>query len=292
MRKRALENGASRHTKAGIEQCLVEETSTCSEFEACPTLLKPPRDCLKARILFGADYARMKCCFHCCMQYWIQEKSRLGSNILSHDLKVPAIPMLSGKPNPDVGDFGVDPLRNLLVHPHAYAAISDVHLHPLKGCHVAGDLANLETVVIASYHYEPLKLLNHFEWARTKEFTPCGHALKSLKPSQPLIIDFFAPQKFRADAALLKRVKLLTANNVDDARAGDDLELLKKVQERVIGVRGVSLWQALLEHPHVDRVPRQKRLLLCCCMNVDSKHKVRGPFYIRTLGFLYDSYTF
>ena len=48
-----------------------------------------------------------------------------------------------------------------------------------------------------------------------------------------------------------------------------------QVRERVIGVRGVSLWQAFLEHPRVAELPTNERLLLCCCMNVDEMHHGR-----------------
>ena len=41
-------------------------------------------------------------------------------------------------------------------------------------------------------------------------------------------------------------------------------------------MRAVSLWQATLRHEHLPQVPRQQRLFLCCCMNIDSKHN--GPF--------------
>ena len=70
---------------------------------------------------------------------------------------------------------------------------------------------------------------------------------------------------------LAKVLALGTANNVDNLPAGPH----DAVRERVIGVRAVSLWQAILEHPHVGRVPADDRLLLCCCMNVDGVHKGR-----------------
>jgi hypothetical protein len=58
------------------------------------------------------------------------------------------------------------------------------------------------------------------------------------------------------------------ANNVKDSAS-------EKTRERVIGVRGPSLWQAALEHPGYDRLPTDDRLLLCCCMNIDEKHPLR-----------------
>ncbi|KAJ1462296.1 hypothetical protein M885DRAFT_429019, partial [Pelagophyceae sp. CCMP2097] len=184
-------------------------------------------------------YSVIKCCFKCCLHYWLSERTRLGANI---EANVGRRGEADGtKPNPDGGDFGTDPMQNLLVHPHAYAAISDVHVHPAKGCHAARDLSDLDVVLVSSYHVDPSKVLDvnaPDPFQRGVESASCVSKLRALPESKPLIFDFFHPAKYHVDEALLRRSKLVTANNVANAPAGADFGLYGKVRERVIGVRG------------------------------------------------------
>jgi hypothetical protein len=72
---------AASQTKRGIETCLAAE-ATCDLFAPCPAVAAP-RDCLRARVLFGQPYRSLKCCFRCCVLYWL-ESTRLGANIRFH----------------------------------------------------------------------------------------------------------------------------------------------------------------------------------------------------------------
>jgi hypothetical protein len=196
------------------------------------------------------------------------------------------------KANPDDGDYGLDPLLNLLAHPHAFAAISDVHVHPRKGCSTAGDLKSLNPMIASLYHYLPEKVITPeaiFDdiWRKNPHFGPCVRALREelygnggfTKQGDPVrnptgksvVVDFFDPGKWRPKPALLSYLALGTANNV--ANLPKHKPAYGRIRERVIGVRGVSLWHAFLEHPAVDaRAAPRDRLLLCCCMNVDGFH--------------------
>ncbi|KAK7254605.1 hypothetical protein SO694_00010176 [Aureococcus anophagefferens] len=83
------------------------------------------RDCLRARVLFGQPYRSLKCCFRCCVLYWL-ESTRLGANIRfhakrektvldevrgKHDTVWETSSRLAryNKANPDDGDYGLDP---------------------------------------------------------------------------------------------------------------------------------------------------------------------------------------
>ncbi|KAH8048325.1 hypothetical protein JL722_12558 [Aureococcus anophagefferens] len=288
---------AASQTKRGIETCLASE-ATCDLFAPCPAAAAP-RDCLRARVLFGQPYRSLKCCFRCCVLYWL-ESTRLGANIRFHAKREKTVldevrgkhDTVYNKANPDDGDYGLDPLLNLLAHPHAFAAISDVHVHPRKGCSTAGDLTSLNPMIASLYHYLPEKVITPeaiFDdvWRKNPHFGPCVRALREelygnggfTKQGDPVrhptgksvVVDFFDPGKWRPKPALLSYLALGTANNV--ANLPKHKPAYGRIRERVIGVRGVSLWHAFLEHPAVDaRAATRDRLLLCCCMNVDGFH--------------------
>ena len=76
------------------------------------------------------------------------------------------------------------------------------------------------------------------------------------------------PVRWAPENPLQNYLALGLANNVKQSAN-------ENTRERVIGVRGPSLWQAALEHPAYDQLPKNDRLLLCCCMNVDEKHPKR-----------------
>ena len=232
----------------------------------------------------------MKCCFRCCLLHWL-ETTRLADNIRHHHAHVDdKIEQGYTKHNPNTGDFGMEPLLNLLWHPHAISAVSDVHMHPMKGCHITRDLKKLETTIVSFYHVSPEKAIfpgKQDQLGTSKLWAKCCPAIRGV---DRYIIDAFNPVKYAPTAALLGKAALVTANNVANWPDGKkhnsttffsttvtvaplvDAALWSRVRERVIGVRGVSLWQAFLEHPLVDQVQRGERLLLCCCMNVDDSH--------------------
>ena len=123
------------------------------------------------------------------------------------------------KANPDDGDYGIDPLLNLLAHPHFPAAISDVHVHPRKGCHSPHDsLDGLNPIMAAMYHSLPDKVLVPtaiFEdtWRKDKSFAPCVQRLRTelygnggytrqgdpvrVATGKSVVVDFFNPMKPR-----------------------------------------------------------------------------------------------
>ncbi|KAH8098686.1 hypothetical protein JL720_1646 [Aureococcus anophagefferens] len=253
---------AASQTKRGIETCLASE-ATCDLFAPCPAVAAP-RDCLRARVLFGQPYRSLKCCFRCCVLYWL-ESTRLGANIRFHAKREKTVldEVQQGeprrrrlRPRP--------PLLNLLAHPHAFAAISDVHVHPRKGCSTAGDLTSLNPMIASLYHYLPEKVIT--PEAIFDDGDPVRHPT-----GKSVVVDFFDPGKWRPKPALLSYLALGTANNV--ANLPKHKPAYGRIRERVIGVRGVSLWHAFLEHPAVDaRAATRDRLLLCCCMNVDGFH--------------------
>lgn len=264
-------------TKAGIEQCIAG--ASCSVLEArCPEV-PAARDCLRAAVPFRTPYRRLSCCFRCCLRYWLDKATRLGANIR---FQAANSRLENSQHNPDSGDFGLDPVHNLLVHPHAFAALSDVRLHPNVGCSLtpAASAGVLNTTIAGLYHFQPdEKMLprqripsNRQVYENDADKWPCVEALRK---SRHLIVDVFDPRKVQPGRHLDKRLALFLANNVDNLREKTHRE---RILERVIGVRGVSLWQALLEHPDVATTftdADRDRLLLCCCMNVDGMHHGR-----------------
>ncbi|KAJ8609627.1 hypothetical protein CTAYLR_006301 [Chrysophaeum taylorii] len=274
-------------TKGGIERCMTTKTEDCSLVETrCPTS-PPPRDCLRARVLFRTPYRRLKCCFRCCLLYWLRA-TNFASNMRYHVEHAKETFMNIGfrALNPDAGDFGLDPELNLLVHPHAFAAISDVHMHPARGCHLTSSSSTNRSTTIASlYHHKPDVTLLPFgvkaarrkdPWMKDKEFKAC---VARMRNSKKLIFDVFDPSKQLPGVHLAKRLSLFMANNVGLEpplnTSSPPVYRTNKIRERPIGVRGISLWQAILEHPNLDSVPQRTDLLLCCCMNVDGMHKGR-----------------
>ena len=99
-----------------------------------------------------------------------------------------------------------------------------------------------------------------------KEAAGIGHKQRKL------VTDYFMPVRWAPENPLQNYLALGLANNVKDSAS-------EKTRERVIGVRGPSLWQAALEHPGYDRLPTDDRLLvnllLCCCMNIDPREAPR-----------------
>ena len=82
-----------------------------------------------------------------------------------------------------------------------------------------------------------------------------------------------AQVRWAPETPLQNYLALGLANNVKDTANAN-------TRERVIGVRGPSLWQAALEHPAYDQLPTNDRLLLCCCMNIDEMHPLRLEHYL------------
>lgn len=275
-------------SKTGIEQCLVtsdDDESSCSSVDSpCPTSAKASRDCLRAAVPFRTPYRRLKCCFRCCVDYWLNNATRLGQNVRYQASRIDEKPAQLGplgRSNPDTGDFGLgDPVFNLLVHPHAFGAIADVRLHAMTGCFMRTPPVGKNATTIASlYHYtpdtsmfpeRPTPLRHQRDFERDPDKFPCVEALRK---SDRIVVDVFDPKKWVPGIHLKDKLALFMANNIDN---DPDEMFAGKVRERVIGVRGVSVWQALLEHTDISRTFNQRtRLLLCCCMNIDEMHKGR-----------------
>ena len=141
-------------SRVGVERCIAS-TGT----ERCPPLpsveecagVEPARDCLRASVPFRAAYARVECCFRCCVRHWLNVSDLLSNNNFhfhyfeQHGFQVGSelIPLngkMKNKPpnnefaNPDTADYGLYPPSNLIVHPHAFAVISHTRMHPHDGC--------------------------------------------------------------------------------------------------------------------------------------------------------------
>lgn len=275
-------------TKAGVEACITDDAKCSNAERTCPEATAN-RDCLQARIPFRTSYRQLKCCFHCCIDYWISKATRFGENMKyhvqhAHDLYQKDIGHKVF--NPDSGDFGLDPFHNLLIHPHVFSAISDVHMHPTRGCHVpdSNDDSKATTTTIASlYHYKPDEAMiptrrggrkmRKTMWTANEEFKRC---VDRLRESNRLVVDLFDPTKQLPGSNLANRSRLFMANNIGDLPPGE--VATQRTMERPIGVRGVSLWQAILEHPSIENnaiLRRREKMFLCCCMNVDHMHKGR-----------------
>lgn len=287
---------AESFTKQGIEKCLTAASDAeCSILEApCPTT-PAPRDCLRASVPFRTPYRRIKCCFRCCVLHWL-ESTRLADNIRYQAAHIDEKPESLGSfsYNPDSGDMGLDPVLNLLVHPHAFGAIADVRLHAMTGCFIAPSAAlasrleSLNATIASLYHYTPSALMlpphgarvpgRRQSWEKDPDKFKC---VQLLRRSKRIIVDVFDPNKWLPGLHLGNRLSLFLANNIDNENPDENIDRYTKsgkVQERVIGVRAPTLWQALLEHPDLEHIfpgSARDRLLLCCCMNVDGKHKGR-----------------
>jgi hypothetical protein len=62
---------------------------------------------------FRTSYRRIKGCFYCCVEYWL-EKSGMADNIRSHETHF---------------NIGRDPVHNMLVHVRSFSAVSNVFKH-------------------------------------------------------------------------------------------------------------------------------------------------------------------
>eukprot|EP00633_Aureoumbra_lagunensis_P010095 CAMPEP_0197317264 /NCGR_PEP_ID=MMETSP0891-20130614/46166_1 /TAXON_ID=44058 ORGANISM="Aureoumbra lagunensis, Strain CCMP1510" /NCGR_SAMPLE_ID=MMETSP0891 /ASSEMBLY_ACC=CAM_ASM_000534 /LENGTH=394 /DNA_ID=CAMNT_0042807149 /DNA_START=353 /DNA_END=1537 /DNA_ORIENTATION=+ len=221
--------------------------------------------------------------------------------------------------NPDHGDVGLgDPVDNLLAHPHAISLISDIHIHPVQGCHIRfNNVSKHDHTIVGLYHFRPdIKMIppkgytflprgvHGDPWSNHEHMWPC---IREIRNSKSLIFDVFEPVKNMPEPYLDGKIALFMANNIDhepnvnttsmqlkqpkggalwkskkmktppylSIKHPSNLYGVGKIHERVIGVRGVSLWHAVLEHPQLNHIPKQTSLFLCCCMNVDAMHPGR-----------------
>lgn len=275
-------------TKLNVEACLLSDS--CSPFATCPPTAA--RDCLRAAVPFRTPLSRTSCCFRCCLEHWLSN-TRLGRNLESAGAGMLEVSEAAkqhyNKPNPDSGDFGLAPRTNVLAHPHMFAAVADVHVHPMKGCRVVDerDFEKSYPLLAALYHIDPNAAFRDaatpFGATLFRQY-PCLNKLKSaVSVTRKVVTDYFMPVRWAPENPLQNMLKLGLANNLKNS-AGYRREGVGRAvitRERVIGVRGPSLWQAALEHPGYDRLPRyDERLLLCCCMNVDEKHPKRLKHYL------------
>ena len=166
--------------------------------------------------------------------------------------------------------FDFEPFRT----PRRFAAVADIHVPPMTGCRVVDekDFGETYTLLAALYHVDPNRALRSDAALPSFDLGNQYKCLKKLRASvgknRKLVTDYFMPVRWAPENPLQNFLALGLANNVKQSAS-------EKTRERVIGVRGPSLWQAALEHPAYDQLPTSDRLLLCCCMNVDEKHPKR-----------------
>lgn len=262
-------------SRASIERCLTTnlEVSCGDEVE---------RDCLRASVPFRTPYTRVKHCFECCVRHWLRE-SGLLANIEHHVSKLASDGYGSSKRGPDTADFGRDPASNVLVHTHAFGAISHARMHPYHGCTVTPSARDASFLLGSLYQFDPNTVVKRFhrDGVATGTQAACVHAIRS--HWERLVLDVWRQAKYVPDRQVFDRTNLVLANNVANLSGSwcshpkmfCSNERVDKIIERAIGVRAISVWHAVLEHPRLPSFPKQQRLLLCCCMNVDAKHGSR-----------------
>ena len=271
---------AEEPTRKSVEACLVGDT--CSPFTKCPKTAS--RDCLRASVPFRTPLRHISCCFRCCVNHWLSA-TRLGRNLDAAGAGMLQVSESASvrysKPNPDSGDFGLAPRTNVLAHPHMFAAVSDVHVHPMTGCRGVDekDFDGVLHTAGGALSRRPSNRALKIRCAALPAFD-LGNQYKCLKKlrasvstQRKLVTDYFMPVRWAPENPLQNYLALGLANNVKDSAS-------EKTRERVIGVRGPSFWQAALEHPGYDQLPTDDRLLLCCCMNIDEKHPLRLEHYL------------
>jgi len=168
---------------SAVEACLNSESEVLRPTE-CDKAVVYERSCLRAAVPFRTAYRRVKTCFYCCVEYWL-DKSGLSSNMLSHQKK---------------GHFpvGRDPVHNMLVHVRSFSAVSNVYKH--RG----GPL-------LRATHNETLGVnLQSFH-----EFWPA-------KPATKTIVDYFGDYPVRGMND--KKVLALFADNVADNARKNTIE--------------------------------------------------------------------
>lgn len=292
-------------SRVDVERCIMSsDAGTCASLpsvEECATI-EPARDCLRASVPFRTPYTQIECCFRCCVHHWLNV-SGLLSNIdfhvhyfEKHGFKVvpelnPPKGTMKNKPrktehvNPDIADYGLDPVANLIVHPHAFAVISHTRMHPVHGCQYVENSSSFPFTLSSLYQFDPNTVIQPKQSDRIgKPPSPFMQCVQYMRKSNSLILDIWRQAKLPPEPGVYDKVALLLANNVanltapycsrgsycEETRAPHD-----RIVERVIGVRAVSLWQATLTDELLPTLPRQQRLVLCCCMNIDAKHN--GP---------------
>ena len=133
------------------------------------------------------------------------------------------------------------------------------------------------TLLAALYHVDPNRALRSDASLPAFDLGNQYKCLKKLRAAvsrqRRLVTDYFMPVRWAPEDPLQNYLALGLANNVKESANAN-------TRERVIGVRGPSLWQAALEHPAYDQLPTDDRLLLCCCMNIDEKHPLRLEHYL------------
>ena len=144
----------------------------------------------------------------------------------------------------------------------------------MTGCRVVDDkdFEASYTLLAALYHVDPNQALrsdaNLVAYDLGNQYKCLKKLGASVSKQRRLVTDYFMPVRWAPESPLQHYLALGLANNVKETAS-------EKTRERVIGVRGPSLWQAALEHPGYDQLPTNDRLLLCCCMNIDEMHPLR-----------------
>ena len=273
-------------TRESVHQCIVGD-GACDVAAPCPAEA-PARDCLRAAVPFRSNYARLECCFRCCVRHWLKEAGLLR-NVDYHVSHLERVGFERGGASPDTADYGVDPYLNLLVHPHAFSAVSHVKMHPHMGCQMTdANASDLPFTLVSMYQYDAnVVVIPKFSDRISKEPSPYAPCVQAMRTARQLVMDVWRQAKFAPEPGVWDAMTLYMANNIGNFTYpycpnagtkcfGSEAEAYERFRERVIGVRAVSLWQATLRHELLPTVPRQQRLLLCCCMNIDAKHN--GPF--------------
>jgi len=262
-------------SKETVEQCLAKDDDSCDRTRSCSGL-DVARDCLRADVLFRTPYVRIKCCFRCCVEHWLAV-SGLDANVDFHAAHLLDTGFGSARASPDTADYGFDPKSNLIIHPHAFAAVSHTRMHSHHGCLTRAPSGNF--TLVSLYQHDPNSVILQGNLAKG----PHAECIAAIHQAKTLIVDVWRQNKLVPFQKVFDRVALILANNVGNLtephcseKSGICKKVVErpweKVLERVIGVRAISVWEATLENPLLASVPRQHRLLLCCCMNVDAKH--------------------
>ena len=163
-------------TKKSVEACLVGDT--CSPFTKCPATAS--RDCLRASVPFRTPLRRISCCFRCCVNTGSTQQDSGGTSTPRARAcsKSRRAPRQVQQAEPRLGRFWIGASQNVrvLAHPHMFAAVSDVHVHPMTGCRVVDekDFDASFILLAALYHVDPNRALR-------SDASPAG-----LRPGEPI----------------------------------------------------------------------------------------------------------
>jgi hypothetical protein len=96
------------------------------------------------------------------------------------------------------------PRTNVLAHPHMFAAVADVHVHPMTGCRVVDekDFEASYTLLAALYHVDPNRALRSDASLPAFDLGNQYKCLKKLRASinqqRRLVTDYFMPVRAAA----------------------------------------------------------------------------------------------